>query len=62
MNEQPQFTEDDLDAVWRAHKNYFVQVLNGEYPLEDAREDLRGLIGSKWDHRSEPNESVEPGA
>lgn len=62
MNEQPEFTEDDLDAVWSHHKNYFVQVLNGEYSLEDARADLRGLIGSKWDDRSAPNESEKTGA
>jgi hypothetical protein len=54
-NEQPKFTEDDLDAVWEAHKTYFLQVLNGEYPIDDARADLGGLIGSKWDHRSLPN-------
>jgi len=52
METETKFTEDDLDCCWtHFYKGYFLEVLNGEYPLENAREDLRGLIGSKWDSR-----------
>ena len=46
------FTEEDLDACWPYYKSYLVDILNGEYPVEAAREDLRSLIGSKWDERT----------
>jgi hypothetical protein len=46
------FTEDDLDNCWPHFKYYFLEILNGEYSLEDARNDLKGLVGSKWDIRS----------
>ncbi len=46
------FTTEDFDACqWRA-LDYFVDVLNGEYDIEDAREDLFSLIGSEWDTRN----------
>lgn len=45
------FTEDDVETCWPAYQTYLVEILNGEYLLEDAREDLRGLIGSKYDPR-----------
>lgn len=48
----PVFTEEDVRACWRHHLSYFVDILNGEYALEEAREDLRGLIGSAYDPRS----------
>ena len=51
---EEKFTEDDLYACWAHYATYFVEVLNGEYDLNAAREDLRdlrGLIGSKWDSR-----------
>lgn len=47
----PPFTEEDLNACWPHYKSYLIDILNGEYKVEDAREDLRGLIGSEWDHR-----------
>ena len=43
------FTEEDLDALY--HKSYLINILNGDYELAEARNDLRGLIGSKFDHR-----------
>jgi hypothetical protein len=49
---KPKFTEDDLDACWQYYKSYLIDILNGDYPLETAREDLAGLIGSKWDPRT----------
>ena len=45
------FTEDDLDSCWPHYKAYLLQILNGEYSLEAAREDLQSLIGSKFDER-----------
>jgi hypothetical protein len=47
------FTKEDLDACWQYSQEYLVDILNGEYDLEEAREDLRGLIGSKYDPRLE---------
>lgn len=47
------FTEDDLYACWPAYTTYFLEVLNGEYDLQEAREDLGGLIGSPYDPRTE---------
>ncbi len=46
------FTTSDLDALWSHHQvQYFLDVLNGDYDLTEAREDLRSLIGSKYDPR-----------
>ena len=45
-------TIDDLDNCWFYAKSYFVDVLNGDYELDVAREDLLGLIGSKFDRRN----------
>jgi hypothetical protein len=50
---KPLFTEEDLDACWshRYHKQYLIDILNGDYKVEEAREDLRSLIGSRFDNR-----------
>ena len=48
---RPFFTIDDLDNCWNHHKEYLIDILNGEYDLEDARDDLNGLRGSEWDKR-----------
>ena len=45
------FKTEDLDSCWSYHKEYLIDILNGEYSLEDAREDLKGLIGSEFDKR-----------
>ena len=45
------FTEDDLDACWPGYKTYLLEILNGEYAVEAAIEDLSGLIGGKYDPR-----------
>lgn len=50
-NNTPKFTEEDLDNCWQYYKSYLVDILNGDYDLEEAREDLRGLIGGKFDKR-----------
>ena len=45
------FTSDDIMSCWEYYMDYFVDVLNEDYSLEDARSDLHGLVGSKYDHR-----------
>lgn len=47
------FSEEDIDNCWAYYKSYLVDILNGDYDLETAREDLGGLIGSEYDKRSE---------
>ena len=47
------FTEEDLDNCWEYYKTYLVEILNGDYDLDAAREDLFSLIGSKHDKRKE---------
>lgn len=45
------FTEEDLDNCWQYYKSYLIDILNGDYDLETAREDLKGLVGSEYDKR-----------
>lgn len=45
------FTEEDLDNCWDYYKSYLVDILNGDYDLNTAREDLQSLIGSEYDKR-----------
>lgn len=49
---EQKFTEEDLDNCWAYYKSYFIDILNGEYDLQTAREDLKGLIGSEYDKRN----------
>ena len=53
------FTEDDLDNCWEFHKAYLIEILNGEYDLDTAREDLKSLISSKFDPRPDKQRSGE---
>ncbi len=48
------FKVEDL-VCWEHHEKYLVDILNGVYDLDDARKDLRSLVGSKYD----PRENVE---
>ena len=46
------FTVDDLDACWGDYpKERLIDILNGDYSVDDARDDLRSLIGTKYDPR-----------
>lgn len=45
------FTEEDLHACWDYSLSYLVDILNGDYDLEEAREDLKSIVGSKFDRR-----------
>ncbi len=51
MSTETKFTEEDLDNCWQYYKQYLIDILNGDYDLEDARNDLSGLIGSEHDKR-----------
>jgi len=52
-NETQPFTMDDLDSCWDDYpKERLIDILNYEYCLKDARDDLRSLIGTKYDKRS----------
>lgn len=46
------FTEDDVTACWHYHAEYLANILNGEYSVDSAREDLKSLVGSKLDPRT----------
>lgn len=50
---EQQFTIEDIESCWEdQHRiKYLLDILNGEYELDTAREDLKGLIGSKYDSR-----------
>lgn len=52
ITEKRKYTEEDFDAVWHYHATYFLQALNGEDTIENLRECLDGLIGSKYDPRT----------
>jgi hypothetical protein len=45
------FCEEDLDNCWPYYKSYLIDILNGDYDLKEARDDLAGLIGSVHDKR-----------
>lgn len=49
------FTLDDLIYCWPYCKEYLVDILNGDYDLNEARNDLNGLIGSEFDLRQKIN-------
>lgn len=53
------FTEEDFDACSWRYKSYFIDVLNGEYDLTAAREDLLSLIGSEFDKRIKPDVNLD---
>ena len=42
------FVEEDL-VCWQYYKSYLIDILNGDYELNEARSDLAGLVGSKYD-------------
>ena len=51
-------TEEDVDACWPIyHKAYLVDILNGDYSVEQAKEDITSLIGSRFDPRKDSHES-----
>lgn len=50
-----QFNEDDL-SLWPYRDVYLLELLNGLYKIEDAREDLLSLV-----ERRDNNESINGG-
>ena len=58
--EHYKFTEEDFDACSWRYKSYFIDVLNGDYDLDAAREDLMSLIGSEFDKRLINQQKIIP--
>lgn len=51
-NENNRFSVDDIHACWNDYPiERLVDILNGDYKLDEARDDLRSLIGTKYDLR-----------
>ena len=46
------FTLEDIDNCWEHYKDYLIDILNGNYNVENAKEDLLSLINSKYDKRN----------
>jgi hypothetical protein len=42
------FTEDDL-CLWPHRDSYLLELLNGGYDIEDARDDLKSLVDRRDD-------------
>ncbi len=42
------FTEADLE-LWPYRDTYLLEILNGEYDVVDARDDLNSLIVREWE-------------
>lgn len=40
-------TNEDVIRHWKYHLDYLVEILNGEYKVEDAQSDIMGLIESE---------------
>ena len=54
------YTEDDLNACWPHYQEYYLlQILNGDYSLAEARDDLNSLIGSRFDQRNKASNLLE---
>jgi hypothetical protein len=56
MDKVVDFTMEDLESCWPYRDSYLLEILNGTYKIEDARDDLRSLVGTKYDPRTETNE------
>jgi len=54
MSDEVKFTRSDIIACWPHYEAYFLEILNLEYDIGEARNDLLGLIGTKYDMRTSP--------
>ncbi len=45
------FTKEDVEICWPHAIDYLVEILNEDYPLDSAQNDLSSLIWSKFDSR-----------
>ena len=52
------FKEEDL-VHWEFHATYLIEILNGEYTVEEAREDLKSLIDRDIDKPNDREGSYE---
>lgn len=55
VEENKKITIEDINSIHDASTaiSYLVEILNGEYDVKTARDDILGLIGSKYDSRIE---------
>lgn len=53
-------TIEDIEATWGLDcaLDYFIEVLNGEYKAETAREDILSLIDTKHDSRVKKEKNI----
>ena len=51
MEKGLKFTVEDLENCWSYYKDYLIDILNGDYDINEAREDLKSLIGAEFDKR-----------
>ena len=58
MTDVAKFSEDDL-IVWPYYGSYLIEILNGDYTVEEAVSDLRSLVGSEYDPRAALDQSRE---
>ncbi len=61
-DERESITEEDVENCWQGSPMMsfvIARILNGDYSVSEAREDLLGLIGSQWDPRTEGREPSE---
>jgi hypothetical protein len=54
MSNNRPFTVEDVDK-WTYPRERLVDILNGEYDLQEAREDLRGLINYWYNSQPQNN-------
>lgn len=52
MDDKYKITEEDIDNCWPYHKQYLIEILNDEYDVSLAREDLISLNDTKYDNRT----------
>ena len=48
---QEKITKEEIIANWEYYLDYLVDILNKDYDLDTAIEDLKGFRGSKYDMR-----------
>ena len=51
--ELDKFEQDELEA-WGYQKQYFIEVLNGELPIQECRENLASFRNSRYYTGSNP--------
>lgn len=52
---------EDMESCWNVayFHDYLLEILNKEYPLDEAIDDLKNMIGSQYDVRTKKPEVWE---